>query len=41
MPSGAGEMMSVPMSPMDGLMPIVPVNETPLDVLMSMPHPIS
>ena len=33
-------MMSVPMIPIDGLMPAVPVNETPLDVLMSMPQPI-
>ena len=40
-PSGAGEMTSVPRSPIDGLMPIVPVSETPLEVLMSMPQPIS
>src|SRR4029078_4033109 len=32
-PSGSGEMMSVPMTPIDGLSPIVPVRDTPLDVL--------
>src|ERR1700710_1814686 len=41
MPSGNGEMTSVPMTPIDGLRPIVPVSETPLEVLMSMPQPIS
>ncbi len=40
MPSGSGEMMSVPMTPIDGFSPMVPVRETPLDVLISMPQPI-
>ena len=31
----------MPMSPIDGFMPIVPVSETPLEVLMSIPQPIS
>ena len=28
------------MNPIDGVMPAVPVNETPLEVVMSMPQPI-
>ena len=40
MPSGIGEMMSVPMMPIDGLMPAVPVSDTPFEVLMSIPQPI-
>ncbi len=40
MPSGSGETTSVPRMPNDGLRPTVPVSETPLDVLMSMPQPI-
>ena len=39
-PSGSGEMMSVPTNPIDGLNPMVPVSETPFDVLISMPQPI-
>jgi hypothetical protein len=39
-PSGSGEMTSVPMRPIDGLSPMVPVKDTPLEVLMSIPQPI-
>jgi hypothetical protein len=40
MPSGSGETTSVPRMPSDELSPAVPVSETPLDVLMSIPQPI-